>query len=200
MKNLSKNVRSFIYAAILSGLGYGVWTKIITPLFNWIFNNLVHFWDLSHSNIIDRIYKRGLQEEVTIWYEDIRSFIGFILVIALYFFITKLISNWKDIYSNQRYRKTPITLNILTSTSYSLLLISAISINLQVYLSKAQMNISSYAYKGIEIVRPNMTELEYLELKSKILQGKSKSDFNAISEKLKSYADDNHVLPEEPTL
>jgi hypothetical protein len=81
-----------------------------------------------------------------------------------------------------------------------LLVIGAISLNLQVFLVSTEAKISTYAYKGIEIVRPNMTELEYLELKSKILQGQSKSDFNSISEHLQSYSDAAHVLPDKPTL
>jgi hypothetical protein len=100
MNKISKYIISFFYAAVISGLGYGVWTKIITPLFNWTFNNLFHFWSLFHSNFIDIIYKNALQEEVNLWYEDLRSLIIFILLISAYFFITKINQNWLSIHSN----------------------------------------------------------------------------------------------------
>lgn len=200
MKNLSKYLTSFLYAAILSGLGYGVWTNFLEPFLLWLFNNLFQFWDSVQSSFIDSIYDRAMKEEVNIWYANTTLYLRFIFIFLFFFFVRNINANIIKIISKSSNEKINRLLNRIILINYFLLIIITFILMSHIFSVSQAKTISSYVYRGIEIVRPNMTETEYIKLKSKIIQGNSKTAFNYISESLKSYSDQDHVLPDEPKL
>lgn len=198
MENITKYISSFLYAAVISGLGAGVWFTILEPSFVWLFNHLFQFWDLIHTNFIDSIYERALKEEVTIWYANITLYLRFIFLFVFFILIKKMNDSLIRRSAEIGNEKVIGYVNKIVLISYFLFIIVAFFALSHIYKASIAKTISAYAYDGLEIVRPNMTESEYLELKSKIIQGNSKSDFNLISNQLKNYADSDHVLPKEP--
>lgn len=183
---LLKLFLSLLGLILLGALGSGLWEKVLNPFIDWFSKTFITIIGNFQSSYIDNIYKSSAlgPEKVSLMFSAVFFLVIFSFIMyALFIYINRTFRNGNSAFI--------LKFMVTTQLAGTFILIGILLVRFPTVSS-----LSNYSYQGLEIVRPNMSEYQYYELKSELLQVMSKDDFLNFSKKLKSYEDDEHRLPE----
>lgn len=195
-----KLLAGLISAVLVAALANGLWDLALKPFLFWLIDSLINIYDNINTGYLDGIIQDSFSQHITPASSAIHTKLQFVTVILFVLLCAhgiKGLTQKINFYEEPSLKDTNVIKLIflyVTSIAFTVSVFYKISVNDKI------ASISNYAYSSIEIVRPNMTEREYLELKSQYLQVIDKDDFEKISKTLESYSDESHVLPLKPEL
>lgn len=199
-----KLLAGFISALFLATLVDNLGDLVFKPFLSWVGDETINIYVSVNAEYIDKIILRAMDDHINELTFFIYTGVNFSIVLLAYLIVAYLserllVMSERNLAESDSFLKRK-NCHVLIIFLNIFLIAFCITVFYKVIIMDKVKEISSYAYSSIEIVRPNMSENEYLELKSQYLQVKNKDDFEKISETLDSYSDENHVLPEKPEL
>lgn len=206
-KSFLKSITSLLGLLLIGAIGSGLWEIFLKDLLYNIGNIFVDGISFFYSDYVNSLYenvgKDGSVFAILPGLVLITLIIGFPLLVLtfLIFIYRKTIKKGDEINIEV---KTPKLISYILKSRKALI---AIAILMSIYNSITYTNLfirevttlraRNYIERTSEIIRPNMTEEEFLKLRSKYRQIDNKEKFENTLSQIISYAErDSIVLPE----